>query len=319
MNRFDRITAMLVQLQTRRVVKAQDMADQFGVSLRTVYRDIRSLEEAGVPLAGEAGVGYSLMEGYRLPPVLFTKEEALAMVMAEKMVASLTDNSTKHHYASALYKIKAVLQTKEKDLLERIDGSIQVFNNQAGSDRPLVLQPLLAAIGDQQILEVFYQNQEQKNSQKRLIEPVGVYQHGQHWYLIAYCRLRQAYRTFRTDRISELRKIDESFTMQHPSLSAYLNELSKAQKVEKIIIEINAQVAKYLETTRYSYGFVTEIHKETGIEMTFLAPSVEGFARWLLMFIDQARIVEPISLQERVLELAAAVVEKLSEPEKLLT
>ena len=82
------------------------MADRFGISLRTVYRDIRSLEEAGVPIAGEAGVGYSLMEGYRLPPVLFTKEEAMALVMAEKMVETLTDGSTKGHYTSALYKIK---------------------------------------------------------------------------------------------------------------------------------------------------------------------------------------------------------------------
>ena len=114
MTRFDRITAILVQLHTRRVVKAQDMADRFGISLRTVYRDIRSLEEAGVPIAGEAGVGYSLMEGYRLPPVLFTKDEALAMVMAEKMVDILTDDSTKANYKSALYKIKARIALTRK-------------------------------------------------------------------------------------------------------------------------------------------------------------------------------------------------------------
>ena len=72
MNRIDRISAILIQLQTRRVVKAQDIADRFGISLRTVYRDVKSLEEAGIPVIGEAGVGYSLVDGYRLPPIMFS-------------------------------------------------------------------------------------------------------------------------------------------------------------------------------------------------------------------------------------------------------
>ena len=87
MNRFDRITAILIQLQSKKVVKAQDLADRFGTSLRTIYRDIRTLEEAGVPLYGEAGIGYSIVDGYRLPPVMFTKEEAIAFITAEKLMA----------------------------------------------------------------------------------------------------------------------------------------------------------------------------------------------------------------------------------------
>lgn len=78
MNRIDRLTAILTHLQTKRLVKAQHLADRFNISLRTVYRDIRALEEAGVPIIGEAGAGYSLLEGYRLPPVMFTQEEAMA-------------------------------------------------------------------------------------------------------------------------------------------------------------------------------------------------------------------------------------------------
>ncbi|MGO1521121.1 MAG: helix-turn-helix transcriptional regulator, partial [Sphingobacterium sp.] len=84
--RFDRIVEILIQLQSRRLVKAKDLADHFQVSLRTIYRDIRSLEQAGVPLIGEAGLGYSLVDGYRLPPVSFTKEEALSFASTEKLV-----------------------------------------------------------------------------------------------------------------------------------------------------------------------------------------------------------------------------------------
>jgi biotin operon repressor len=77
MNRVERISAILIHLQSKQIVRGQDIAERFGISLRTAYRDIRALEEAGVPIVGEAGTGYSLMEGYKLPPVMFTKEEAI--------------------------------------------------------------------------------------------------------------------------------------------------------------------------------------------------------------------------------------------------
>ena len=84
--RFDRIVAILIQLQSKRIVKAQELADRFEVSLRTIYRDIRTLEASGVPIISEAGVGYSIMEGYRLPPVMFTREEVGSFVAAEKLM-----------------------------------------------------------------------------------------------------------------------------------------------------------------------------------------------------------------------------------------
>src|SRR5664279_5689637 len=98
MNRIDRVTAILIQLQSKRVVKAQEIADRFNISLRTVYRDVKTLDEAGLPVIGEAGVGYSIMEGYRLPPVMFTREEATAFLTAEKLVEKLTDVSTRKNY-----------------------------------------------------------------------------------------------------------------------------------------------------------------------------------------------------------------------------
>ena len=127
MNRIDRISAILIQLQSRRVVKASDIAERFNISLRTVYRDVKTLEEAGIPLIGEAGVGYSIMDGYRLPPVMFTREEATAFLTAEKFVEKLTDASTMANHKSAMYKIRAILKTTEKDLLEDMDGNIEVF------------------------------------------------------------------------------------------------------------------------------------------------------------------------------------------------
>src|SRR5712672_3412280 len=130
MNRIDRISAILIQLQSRRIVKAADIAERFNISLRTVYRDVKTLEEAGVPVIGEAGVGYSIMEGYRLPPVMFTKEEATAFLTAEKLVEKLTDDSTKKNYSTAMLKVKAVLRLTEKDYLEDMEQHIEVIENQ---------------------------------------------------------------------------------------------------------------------------------------------------------------------------------------------
>lgn len=149
MNRIDRISAILIHLQSRKVVKAQDIADRFEISLRTVYRDSRTLEQAGIPLIGEAGMGYSIVDGYRLPPVMFSPEEALAFLTAEKLVTKLTDGPNAVNYSSAMYKIKAVLDQDNKDLLYNIDDHIEVIKRPgdppAGPDLSL-LQPVLKSI-----------------------------------------------------------------------------------------------------------------------------------------------------------------------------
>src|SRR4051812_37780918 len=149
MNRIDRLSAILIQLQSKRLVKAQDIADKFSISLRTVYRDIRALEEAGVPVIGEAGIGYRLMDGYKLPPVMFNEDEASALLTAGKLMQSMSDKNSSKHYISALDKIKAVLRLPEKDHLEEIDNHIAVVSHPAFAyERPseLHISKILKAI-----------------------------------------------------------------------------------------------------------------------------------------------------------------------------
>ena len=102
MNRIDRLTAILIHLQTKRVVKAEEIAERFEMSLRTVYRDVKALMEAGVPIGSEAGKGYFIVDGYHLPPVMFTQDEASAMLLAGKLVEKMTDKSIKEAFESAL-------------------------------------------------------------------------------------------------------------------------------------------------------------------------------------------------------------------------
>jgi predicted DNA-binding transcriptional regulator YafY len=120
MNRIDRVSAILIQLQTKRVVTAGEIARRFGISIRTVYRDIRTLEGAGIPIGSEAWLGYYLVEGYRLPPLMFTTDEVGALITAGKFVDRFADPALKAYYDSALYKIRAVLKSRDWDHAEEL-------------------------------------------------------------------------------------------------------------------------------------------------------------------------------------------------------
>src|SRR6266404_758531 len=128
MNRVDRLMAMVVRLQSRRVVRAEDIAADFEISVRTVYRDIVALGEAGIPILAEPGVGYGLAKGYHLPPVMFTAEEASALFMGGKLVDHLTDASLRKQMESALLKIRSVLPRDRLDYLDRLERSTAVVS-----------------------------------------------------------------------------------------------------------------------------------------------------------------------------------------------
>lgn len=303
MNRIDRVSAILIQLQSKRVVKAQEIADRFDISLRTVYRDIKALDEAGIPVIGEAGMGYSIMDGYRLPPVMFTKEEAAAFITAGKIVDKLTDKSTRKSYEEALTKIKAVLRHAEKDFVEGIDEHIAVVENQYLPKRTgesLHLQTILQNISTRTVLDIGYfanHNQEYSN---RLVEPIGIFYSANNWYLVAYCRLRQDYRHFRTDRISYITATDQQYRQQHPSLNSFIERMRDERELEKVVIKVDKKVMKYFGEQKYYNGFVSQEDKGDMMEMTFLTCSLSGFARFFLLFGEHADIVEPIELKSIV-------------------
>jgi predicted DNA-binding transcriptional regulator YafY len=312
MNRIDRVSAILIQLQSRRVVKAADIAERFGISLRTVYRDVKTLEEAGIPIIGEAGVGYSIMDGYRLPPVMFTREEATAFLTAEKFVEKLTDTSTSENYKSAMYKIKASLKTAEKNLLEDIDSNIEVLRSHDNLtvDNKGHIQTLLNSIAQKKVLTIEYFANHSQEHTKRNIEPIGIFYKDNYWHLIAFCQLRDAYRDFRVDRINKVLVTDNTFNSKHPTLKAYIAATAKEQELDMVIIRVEKSMFCHLGYQKYYSGFVSEKTVGNQIEMTFLTASLEGFARWFMMFGDAAEIITPDSLKERVGAIASSIVQK---------
>ena len=304
-NRFDRIIAILIQLQSKKVVRAQEMADRFGVSLRTIYRDIRTLEAAGVPIYSEAGIGYSIVEGYRLPPVMFTREEATGFIAAEKLMQQFSDKALGSHFASALFKIKSVLRADEKEHIERIESKVIVKNLEASvKNAPTALSDVFAGIGEKKQLEIIYESLSGETPQKRHIEPVGIFHENKNWYIFAYCHLRNDYRQFRSDRIHKIQKTNLDFSRKHASLEEQLALSASKHITEKAVIAVDPSVVKFLKSDRNGYGFVSERNIGNEIEMTFESRDLhDGLARWYLMFADFARIIEPESFKIRVLEL----------------
>ncbi|MEZ5018162.1 MAG: YafY family protein [Flavipsychrobacter sp.] len=299
MNRLDRITAILIQLQSRKVVKAQDIAERFDISLRTVYRDVKSLEQAGIPIIGEAGVGYSIMDGYRLPPVMFTHEEAAAFLTAEKLVDKLTDKRTASQYKDALYKIKAVLRSDEKGLLENIEDVIHVYKTPQ-ADRPSYMFELLKSISDKKAVSIEYYANYSEETSIRVVEPVGIYFIGSYWHLVAWCTLRNDYRDFRLDRIQHLQNTDQKFTQKKLSLTQYINTYRNENELIKVVVSFDKRVAKYIQEQKLYFGFVSEEKKGDKVEVTFLTPSLHYFAKWLISFIKEATVIKPAALKEEV-------------------
>lgn len=322
MNRIDRLAAILIQLQSRPLVKAQDISDKFSISLRTVYRDIHALEEAGVPVIGEAGIGYRLMEGYKLPPVMFTSDEMSAMLTASKLMQTLSDQDSSKHYLSALDKIKAVLRLTEKYHVEDIKDHVAVITHPAfDHQRPadLYLQKILMAISNSKVIELKYSSIEKKELLKRKVEPVGIYYQGNYWYLVAFCLLRNDYRNFRTDKIQSLEITETPMEKEHPPLKNFINREVEKKQLQRVVIEVQKEIVKYFGEQKYYNGFLKEEENGNYVRMTFLTSSLPGFARWFMLYGDKATIIEPLELNDMAASIAENILKKIEENQILLT
>ncbi|WP_443937583.1 helix-turn-helix transcriptional regulator [Pedobacter sp. MW01-1-1] len=225
MNRIDRLFGISTLLQARKYTSAENIAEQFEMSIRTVYRDIRALQEQGIPIGFEKNKGYFLIQGFFLPPVMFNTDEANALILIENLVAGFGDNSTRAHYASALTKVKAVLKTKQKENLENLNQKIRLQLPERLQFDFEYLSVIQLAISEKRIIQIDYKNAKEEAS-KRQIEPIGLIFYAFSWHLIAWCKLRKEYRDFKLVRIVNLHKLDAPFEKtDHMELSDYMHLL----------------------------------------------------------------------------------------------
>jgi predicted DNA-binding transcriptional regulator YafY len=204
--RADRLFQIIQRLRGRkRAVTAARLAEELGVSDRTVYRDIRDLVAAGTPIEGEAGVGYALRREYDLPPLMFDADEVEALVLGARIAAALGDQGLARAAGSALSKVEAVLPPRLRSrLAEAALYAPRTFVGRAGSDALLTVR---GALTERRRLYVHYRKEDGAQT-ARVIRPLGAFFWGRTWTLGAWCELRQDFRTFRLDRMDGIEPRD---------------------------------------------------------------------------------------------------------------
>jgi len=224
--RLSRLVAILTMLQTKRLVTASELATRFAVSIRTIYRDIRSLENAGIPVVTEEGKGYFLMEGYRLPPVTLTEKEANAIITAEQFILRNKDASLAKDFSEAVNKIKAVFQDNTRNKANLLGSRIKFYHNPQLERTSHFLSALQSALTNFNIIQVDYQSLSGSLT-SRLVEPFALLSTQNNWLLVGWCRLRKAYRIFRLDRIKTLSLLPEQFQPHAITLPEYFEKFGK--------------------------------------------------------------------------------------------
>lgn len=208
MRRADRLFQIVQYLRGRRLSTARQLAEKLAVSERTVYRDIRDLSLSGVPIEGEAGVGYVLRRGFDIPPLMFSRDEIEALVVGARMVQAWGGAKLADSAREALVKIEAVLPA---DLKREIDRSrLFALDFKAGPALQIAIDEVREGINERRKLHCAYRSEDGRMSE-RVLQPLGLYFWGSVWTLAAWCELRDDFRNFRVDRMAVIRLLDETF------------------------------------------------------------------------------------------------------------
>lgn len=228
MRRADRLFHLVQLLRAQKSVTGAELAAQLRVSLRTVYRDIDDLRATGVPILGEAGVGFALQRGFELPPLTFEQEELEALLLGARMVRRFADAELAEAADRVMLKVEAVLPAALRERLRAalyVPGRVDLDRDELLGGQSRVpgaderLSRLRQAIAERRRVRLSYAR-EDGTSSARDISPVGLYFWGRVWSLGAHCSLRQGWRTFRVDRIEDLKLLKDPIPPEH-SAEAY--------------------------------------------------------------------------------------------------
>lgn len=211
MRRADRLFQIVQYLRGGRLVTAANLAEWLEVSERTIYRDITDLQSSGVPIEGEAGVGYLMRDGYDLPPLMFTRDEIVALVAGARLIKAWGGAAMARAAEEALVKIETVLPDKERHRA----SEIQIYAMATGmtDDVRATIDSVEKAIDKRQRLSLLYRDVENQTT-GRVIRPLGLWFWGKVWTLVAWCELRDDFRIFRLDRIDESKLTGDQFKVE---------------------------------------------------------------------------------------------------------
>jgi predicted DNA-binding transcriptional regulator YafY len=315
-NTATRLITLIFLLQNQPNQKASELAKKLGVSLRTVHRYFDMLEEMGIPLYAERGQygGFSLVRGYKMPPLVFTLEEAVALVLGTGMVEEMWGELYRESARGALAKLENLLPEEQVREVAWARNSL-VATGMNRSDLKVLtptLEKLRRAIREHRSLEMKYQSNQIPHPTQRRVDPYALVHRWGWWYVVGFCHLRDDVRTFRVDRIAEISLSDATFSIPPEfDLQAHLKNEFQAQPQVKAKLKVDAD-ATWLFKGNQSYWESIEEQADGSLIVTFSAPALEWAASTVLAYGPAVEVLEPPELRRMVAEWLQVTAEKYS-------
>jgi len=310
MNRTDRLLAIVLELQGKGRQRAEDLAETFETSKRTIYRDIEVLCEAGVPLLSIPGRGYSLMEGYFLPPLSFTTDEATMLLLGSEFMAQNFDAQYRVAAHAASRKITSVLPEKLRADVAYLQKSIRFITAEQRPSEVMMLQQVRRAIIERVTVRFTYSKRYGQDGQDaqttRDADPYSLIYVTGTWHMTAYCHMRKDLRIFRLDRMDALEVLPQAFVRQTNSV---IEEHQGRQRDIMVRALFDSEVIRWVRESR-NYFIVTEEETAEGFLVTLQIRQESEIVQWLLGWGRHVRVLEPESLRQRLAEEAKGILEQ---------
>jgi predicted DNA-binding transcriptional regulator YafY len=312
LNRTERLFALVLLLQNRPNMTSRELAEHFDVSRRTIFRDMRALGEAGVPLTYAEGGGYEILEGYQLPPLMFSAREAATLLIGASFTKLQPDPSLQEDADAVAMKIREVLPDSVREYIDRLQKRIVLdpYWLHAFRARPEEegrWYDLSEAVARQRQVQMKYLVKSRGEVTQRTVDPLGLVYYTDHWNLIAYDHLREAIRNFRLDHIQNMFVLSKSFEPPEGfDLEEYLEERGRGSQNRRIRLRFAKTAYRW---ARRDVPAQIEDERETDdhVEITFDFENLDYVAEWLMRYGTDVEVLAPDDLQAAVREKARAV------------
>lgn len=317
LNKTERLFALVLLLQNKPNLTSRDLAEHFGVSRRTIFRDLRTLTESGVPLTYAEEGGYEILEGYQLPPLMLTAREAATLLIGTEFTTLQPDPSLRADADAVAMKIRSVLPGPVQEYIDRLQERtvLSPYNELQGAggatdEEEGLWYQLSEAVAKQRSVKMTYYTPSRDEETDRTVDPLGLVYYSDHWNLIAFDHLRGEVRNFRLDRIRAMRTRFSTFERPEDfDLKAFLRDRGESPDNVRITIHFADRAWRWA-CRQVPADIEQEVETERGVKVTFLFENLDYVARWLLRFGTDATVVEPEALRKRVAETARTVADQ---------
>jgi predicted DNA-binding transcriptional regulator YafY len=305
-----RLISLILLMQSQPQWKAAELSEELNVSERTIHRYMGMLEEMGIPIYSERGPygGFSLMRGYKLPPLIFTAEEATVLYMGANLVEAVWGEVYRDAVTAVTAKLDNVLPDELRQEVAQVQQGLVVTELAARDYRPWskTLQVLRESVSAHRGLHLTYRSFSLEET-SREVDPYALTFRWGLWYLVGFCRLRGALRTFRVDRIEAVQPLSRRFTVPEGfSARQYVDTSMQFQNRYTIVVHLSADAAPYVRE-RMGHWMDLEDHEDGSITVCMQVADLEWATGWVLSQGQAAEVLEPPELVERVRREAAAI------------